>query len=125
MNTVILTEQKILEAEKQLLEAMQKSDVEILDRLLHDDLLFVLPNGEVITKQMDLETHRSGNLILEAITASVDSIQCIDDNVVVTLQSRIKGEMLKQSFEGNFRYIRVWKMCGDELQVIAGSCVAM
>ncbi|WP_277011816.1 nuclear transport factor 2 family protein [Flavobacterium lindanitolerans] len=125
MSSLLLTEQKILEIENQLREAMKKSDVEILEQLLHDDLLFVLPSGEVITKKTDLETHKSGNLVLEEITSSIDSIKQIDENVVVTLSSKLKGKMLEQNFEGNFRYLRVWKMFDGQLKVIAGSCVAV
>ncbi|MGJ1286130.1 nuclear transport factor 2 family protein [Sphingobacterium spiritivorum] len=125
MSSIILNEQKILDIENQLREAMQKSDVEILDQLLHDDLLFVLSDGEVITKEMDLETHRSGNLVLEEITSSIDSIKQIGENVVVTLSSKIKGKMLEQYFEGKFRYLRVWKIFDGQLKVIAGSCVAV
>ncbi|PKW29727.1 nuclear transport factor 2 family protein [Flavobacterium lindanitolerans] len=125
MSSPLLTEQKILEIENQLREAMKKSDVEILEQLLHDDLLFVLPSGEVITKKTDLETHKSGNLVLEEITSSIDSIKQIDQNVVVTLSSKLKGKMLEQNFEGNFRYLRVWKMFDGQLKVIAGSCVAV
>ncbi|EEI92422.1 hypothetical protein HMPREF0765_2037 [Sphingobacterium spiritivorum ATCC 33300] len=125
MSSIILNEQKILDIENQLREAMQKSDVGILDQLLHDDLLFVLSDGEVITKEMDLETHRSGNLVLEEITSSIDSIKQIGEDVVVTLSSNIKGKMLEQNFEGNLRYLRVWKMFDGQLKVIAGSCVAI
>ncbi|KQS47361.1 hypothetical protein ASG38_07860 [Flavobacterium sp. Leaf359] len=125
MSSPLLTEQKILEIENQLREAMKKSDVEILEQLLHDDLLFVLPSGEVISKKTDLETHQSGNLVLEEITSSIDSIKQIDENVVVTLSSKLKGKMLEQNFEGNFRYLRVWKMFDGQLKVIAGSCVAV
>ncbi|OJX54486.1 MAG: DUF4440 domain-containing protein [Flavobacterium sp. 38-13] len=125
MSSPLLTEQKILEIENQLREAMKKSDVEILEQLLHDDLLFVLPSGEVITKKTDLETHKSGNLVLEEITSSIDSIKQIGENVVVTLSSKLKGKMLEQNFEGNFRYLRVWKMFDGQLKVIAGSCVAV
>ncbi len=125
MNSTILNEEKIAEIEKQLLEAMKKSDVKILDQLLHDDLLFVLPNGEVITKKMDLETHKSGNLILEEITSTIDSIKQIDEDVVVTLSSKIAGKMQEQNFEGNFRYLRVWKMVDGQLKIIAGSCIAI
>ncbi|SUJ21049.1 Uncharacterised protein [Sphingobacterium spiritivorum] len=125
MSSIILNEQKILDIENQLREAMQKSDIEILDQLLHDDLLFVLPGGEVITKQMDLETHRSGNLVLEKITSSIYSVKQVGENVVVTLSTNIKGKMQEQYFEGNFRYLRVWKMFDGQLKVIAGSCVAI
>lgn len=125
MNSITLNQQKILEIENRLLEAMKKSDVEILDQLLHDDLLFVLPSGEVITKEMDLETHKSGNLVLEEITSAIEAIKQIGENVVVTLSSTISGTMSGQKFEGNFRYLRVWKIVDNQLKVIAGSCSAI
>jgi len=125
MNSILINEQKILEVEKQLLEAMKKSDIKTLDQLLHDDLLFVLPSGEVITKEMDLETHKSGNLVFEEITSSIDSIKQIGKNAVVTLSLKISGKILEQYFEGNFRYLRVWKMFDNQLKVIAGSGVAI
>lgn len=123
MNPTTPDEQKVLVMESMLLEAMKKSDVKVLDQLLHDDLLFVLPTGDVITKQMDLETHKSGNLTLQEITSSIHSIKQIGDTVVVTLSSKITGKMLDQDFEGNFRYLRVWKMFDGQLKVIAGSGV--
>ena len=125
MNSTLVNKQKILEVEKQLLEAMKTSDIKTLDELLHDDLLFVLPSGEVITKEMDLATHKSGNLVFEEITSSIDSIKQIGENVVVTLSLKIAGKMLEQHFEGNFRYLRVWKMFDNQLKVIAGSGVAI
>lgn len=85
MNSMLVNEQKIQKVEKQLLEAMKTNDIKTLDQLLHDDLLFVLPSGEVITKEMDLEIHKSGNLIFEEITSSIDSIKQIVENVVVTV----------------------------------------
>jgi ketosteroid isomerase-like protein len=112
-----------LEVENKLLEAMKKSDVAVLDQLLHEDLLFIHSTGEVISKQMDLETHQSGNLILQEIISSIDSIKLFDENFVVTLTSRITGKMSGQNFEGKFRYLRVWKMFNGQLKVIAGSCV--
>lgn len=121
----MVTEQKVLDIEKHLLKAMKESDVKVLDGLLHDDLLFVIPSGEVITKQKDLETHQSGNLVLEEISSSVDSISLIGETAVVTLSSTIRGKMLQQNFEGQFRYIRVWKLFDGQLKVIAGSCIAV
>lgn len=117
--------QIIRDCENQLQEAMLNSDIQILDRLLQDDLLFILPTGDVITKKMDLKTHQSGNLKLDEINSTLDSIQCIDDNAVVTLTLELKGKSFNQSFEGKFRYLRVWKKIGDQFKVIAGSGVAI
>ena len=74
---------------------------------------------------MDLQTHQSGNLILQEITSSIDSIKHIEENVIVTLTSNIKGQMLAQTFEANFRYLRVWKMFNGQFKVIAGSGVQL
>lgn len=125
MNPITINEQKVLAVEEQLRQAMKSSDVAMLDQLLHEDLLFVLPSGQVVTKQMDLETHQSGNLILQEITSSIDSIKHIEENVIVTLTSNLKGKMLEQSFEANFRYLRVWKMFNGQFKVIAGSGVQL
>ncbi len=46
--------EQILQLEQRLLEAIKTSDVEVLDQLLHDDLLFIAPNSQTITKEMDL-----------------------------------------------------------------------
>ena len=125
MNSAILNENNIRKVENQLLEAMKRSDVQVLDQLIHDDLLFVLPTGEVITKEMDLETHRSGNIVFEEIISSVETIKLIEDNAIVTLSLKLKGKMLQQGFEGRFRYIRVWKMMEEKFKIIAGSCTAI
>jgi hypothetical protein len=52
-------ETQIHECEARLYTAMATSDVSELDMLIADDLLFVGPTGELATKAMDLEVHRS------------------------------------------------------------------
>ena len=43
----------VIEFEHSLIEGIRKSDIPFLDGILHDDLLFLAPNGQVVTKQMD------------------------------------------------------------------------
>lgn len=50
---------EILRAEASLRQAMLESDVEALDRLVHDRLLFAGPDGAVYRKEDDLRVHRS------------------------------------------------------------------
>lgn len=117
MNTQI-----IKEYEQKLLTAMQAHDVLQLDLLLHDDLLFIIPDGSTITKSMDLEAHRSGAMVIERIATTIEQISTIEDVAVVTLRMETKGSMLGSAIEGEFRYIRVWKKMTDRYCVIAGSC---
>lgn len=125
MESILITEQKVLDAEKQLSIAMKDSNVEMLDELIHGDLLFILPTGETITKEMDLAIHKSGQLVLEEILPCIETIKLIDDIVVVTVTSKLKGKMQQQPFEGQFRYLRVWKIFDGKMKVIAGSCNAL
>lgn len=52
--------ESIVTAEIELLTAIKNADVAALENLLHDDLLFNLPDGNTITKEFDLNSHRSG-----------------------------------------------------------------
>ena len=121
MDQVLTIKDQIYDAEKQLLSAIKAGDIETLGALLHDGLLFILPNGQTVTKQMDIDAHRSGNLVIEKISFNIDDICIIDTTAVTTLTKKISGKMHEQSFEGEFKYIRVWKFTHDKWQVIAGS----
>ncbi len=119
----LLSEEQIIDCEKRLLEAIKSGDVRALDDLLHDDLLFMIPNGQIITKVMDLEAYRTGSMIINEITSHLDLLNLMGEVAVVTLTIDTKGVMLGQPNEGTFRYIRVWKQFGDSCRVIAGSCI--
>nr|WP_235550227.1 nuclear transport factor 2 family protein [Paenibacillus sp. Soil724D2] len=57
----------IIACEERLRTAMLFSDVELLDELIADDLTFVNHLGQVLSKETDIEAHRSGNLKMTGI----------------------------------------------------------
>ena len=116
---------QVTASESDLVEAMKTSNVELLDTLLHDDLLFNGPNGETATKAMDLKKYRSGNINLHTVESSDLMLSCIGDVVVVAVTVEIKGNYLGQDVDGRFRYLRVWKLFESRWKVIAGSVVAL
>jgi len=113
--------EKIAMLEDELIRAIRASDVVALDQLLHDDLLFVAPNGQTVTKQMDMKSHRSGQMIVEKLESVIEEINVIGDTAVVTVVYQTKGTMLGNPIEGRFKYIRVWKLFETGWKVIAGS----
>jgi hypothetical protein len=119
----LLSKKQIILAEYQLADAMKKHDVEILDKLIHDDLVFHTPDGSVITKTIDLEAHRSGAMVIESIISSGQKISLFDDTAIVSVLVETKGEMLGQPVAGKFRYIRTWKSINGMPKIIAGSCI--
>lgn len=51
-------EEQIIDCENRLLEAIKLGNIKVLDELLHDDLVFNIPTGKTITKEMDIENYR-------------------------------------------------------------------
>lgn len=119
----MITEEQILQAEEKLLRSIKESDVQQLDKLLHNDLLFILPTGEIITKDLDLQAYGSGKMKIREINCRDQTINIIGDSAVVSVMIRLKGEAFGQPIEGEFRYLRIWKILDQDLKVIAGSCV--
>jgi hypothetical protein len=116
---------QIIISENSLLEAMKTNNVERLDALLHDDLLFNGPSGETATKAMDLHNYRSGTIHLHTVAASNQTIRLIGDTAVVVVTVELRGIYLGQALDGQFRYIRVWKFAESTWKVIAGSVVPL
>lgn len=115
----------VVNAEIELLAAIKKADVSVLEKILHDDLLFNLPDGNTITKEFDLDSYRSGKMKIDSLEASDQIINIIGDSAVVAVTVSLKGTFDNNPVKGVFRYIRVWKQFEDNLKVIAGSCVAL
>lgn len=115
------TRSQIVECEKVLLIAMQYGNLEKLDQLIHNDLAFVIPSGQVITKAMDLQAYRSKKMIISSIIASEQEIIIFEDTATVTVTIDMKGTYLNQALDGKYRYLRTWKLFGSSWKVIAGS----
>jgi len=116
---------QVIDNEKKLLLAMKTNNVELLDQLLHDELLFNGPSGETATKAMDLENYRSGNINLHTLESSDLMLNMVGDDIVVAVTVEIKGNYLGQEIDGKFRYLRIWKLFENNWKVIAGSVVTL
>lgn len=115
----------VIDAEIELLTAIKKSDVLALETILHDDLLFNMPDGQTITKEFDLNSYRSGKMKIDTLEASDQIINIIGDSAVVTVTIALKGTYDDNPINGVLKYIRVWKEFENNLKVIAGSCVQL
>ena len=112
-------------AELELIRAIRASDIAYLERILHPDLLFIAPDGQVITREMDLASHKRGDMVVEALTPTFEDIRILGDNATVVVVYDTRGSMLGHPIEGRFRYIRFWKEFPGGIQVIGGACFAL
>lgn len=112
---------RISKYEDALSNAMLNADLEKLDELIHDQLLFTVPTGDLITKEMDLGAYRSGMMKLTAIEKREMEAREIDDTILVSVIVEMKGSFNNQPMDGTYRFLRVWKKTDSGYQIIAGS----
>jgi ketosteroid isomerase-like protein len=118
-----LTHEEIIKLEYRLIEAIKTSDINFIENVLHDDLLFIAPNGQVVTKEMDLASHKSGEMTVEQLIPKFEGFNIIGDTAISIVVYDTKGTMLGQPISGRFRYIRTWKVFTDGLKIISGACL--
>ncbi len=117
----IITKKDVSDVENQLFLAQLASDVDALDQLLYDDLLAVSPTGQTLTKEMDLNAHRSKAMIIEEASTEIDDIKIIQDTALTIVTMSAKGKLMGTPLEGKFRYFRVWKYIDGTLKVVGAS----
>lgn len=118
----MITIKDIETCEEKLMQAMKNCDLAIIGELLHDDLLFNAPNGETITKDIDMAAYRSGNMVVDDYSISDRQISLIDDTGIVAVSVEVKGSFMLQPIHGTFRYIRIWKYIDGAFKMIGGGC---
>ncbi|HEY0896044.1 MAG TPA: nuclear transport factor 2 family protein [Sphingobacteriaceae bacterium] len=122
---IAITAEEILKQEGKLYKAIKEGNVTALDELLHDDLLFIIPSGEVITKEMDLNTYRDEALVIDELQPRVENLNIIGDMAVITITMQLTGRYNAVPFDTHFRYIRFWKKFDDGIKAVGGSGVAI
>ncbi|MEO0894826.1 MAG: nuclear transport factor 2 family protein [Bacteroidota bacterium] len=113
--------EKISALEAQLRQALLEADSSTMDQLIHEDLLFVIPDGSTMSKALDLEAYEQGNMTLHNFEVVEMEIRPLGDVALVNLVAKLEGQYQGEKFKGTFRYLRVWKSFSDAWQVVAGS----
>lgn len=121
----MITETEIRALEDELQDAMVNDNIAALDKLLHDDLQFIAFNGMVVSKAMDLDSHRSDAMSISKMTRTDEHIKIIGDTATVTVSADLTGIEDSQRMTMRLRYLRVWKKVGDKCQIIAGCCTPL
>ncbi|MDQ0349868.1 nuclear transport factor 2 family protein [Ancylobacter vacuolatus] len=97
-------------AERLLCAAALAGDVAALDALLADDLVFVNQFGHVLSKQDDLDLHRTGAFALETLAFSDYRLSSIAPGVVrAVLRADASGTAGGAPFEAKLRFTRIWR----------------
>ena len=107
-------------SETALRAAMLANDVEALDALLDDDLVFTVPTGQVISKEDDLAAHRAKLLRLDTLDVIEMRASAVDEMILTTTRAALAGRFDGAAFTGTFAYTRLWRRWGAHWRVVAG-----
>lgn len=99
---------ELLAAEGRLQAAQLAGDVAALDQLLHDRLLAVGPDGELVTKEMDLASHRDRVLTLSTLEQLQLEYVVADRTGVTAVLMALTGANAGTPFDVRMRYVRTW-----------------
>lgn len=113
---------EIVALEARIRAAQMSGDVDTLDALIADELLFTGPDGQLATKAQDLEAHRSGAVRFRGHEPEELRVHRVGANVIVSaLRAVLSVEVGGSLVRGEYRYTRVWAREGDgPWRVVAG-----
>ncbi|HXV16071.1 MAG TPA: nuclear transport factor 2 family protein [Gemmatimonadaceae bacterium] len=113
---------EITELEARIRAAQLTADIEALDTLISEDLLFTGPTAELGTKAQDLDAHASGAIRFRKHEPEELRIRRVGENVAVTaLRTNLTVEVAGSRVSGTYRYTRVWaRENGGPWQVVGG-----
>lgn len=119
---VNMDERLIINYEERLREAMLNGDVNSLNNLISDNLIFVNHLGQILTKEADIEAHRSGVLNFTSIKILDQKVILLENSAVTVTRTALEGIFGIEPIEGEMCYSRVWQMNGDKLTIVSGHC---
>ncbi len=113
------------EAEEALRAAQLAGDVDALDRLIDDALIFVALDGGVVSKADDLAMHRSKRIRIEKLEPSDRRVALHGDVAVVTVKMSAAAVIDGQRHENVLRYTRFWSRRSGAWRIIGGHMSAV
>jgi Domain of unknown function (DUF4440) len=106
--SVVPSAETLLRAERQLQAAQVAGDVAGLDRLLHDQLVAIGPDGTRFTKSDDLADHRSGaSVISELVEEDLETL-VVGATGVTFFTGTVAGVFEGSPLTARLRYTRTW-----------------
>ncbi|MQR86423.1 DUF4440 domain-containing protein [Bacillus megaterium] len=118
-----MNQARVIEYEEMLRSAMLSNNIELLEELLSDELIFVNHLGEWLSKEQDINAHRSKSLDIAGIEVLEQKIKLFQELAVTVTKVALNGSLATdESIGGEYCYTRVWKDVEGKLKVVSCHC---
>ena len=115
-----MNQAKVIEYEEMLRSAILSRNVELLEELLSDELIFVNHLGQRLSKEEDIDTYRSKSLDITGIEVLEQEIKLFQELAVTVTKVAVNGSLATgEALGGEYSYTRVWKDVGGKLKVVS------
>ena len=110
--------QKVIDLDKQRMDAMAKKDLAALNTLISDDLIYTHSSARLDTKQTLLGNMEAGSTVYTSVVPSDVKAQDLGDTVVLTGSCKIS--VMSQGRPNSFgvRFTDVWANQGGKWQMV-------
>jgi ketosteroid isomerase-like protein len=110
--------QKVIELDKQRMDAMAKKDLAALNKLISDDLVYTHSSARLDTKKSLIGNMESGGTVYTSVVPSDVKAQDLGDTVVLTGSCKIS--VMSQGRPNSFgvRFTDVWANTGGQWQMV-------
>lgn len=115
--------EEIVRCEEEFFQAMRVMDIQTLDKLLHDRLIYNNFTGEVLTKEMDMKGAKSGVMTVDSVECLEREIELFDDTAMVSTVAHLKASLQGNDIDVKTRFLRTWKKFDDGWKIIGASSI--
>lgn len=112
-------EQQLIQMERDLAQAVLRSDVAVMDRYTADDFVGVDSAGKEINKAQILARFQTPGAAIESIRHDDIKVRVFGDSAVATARTVVRGKAAGQEFAGEYPYMRVWIKRDGRWQAVA------
>lgn len=118
-----MNQARIMEYEEMLRSAMLSNNIELLEELLSDELIFVNHLGQWLSKEEDINAHRSKSLDIAGMEVLKQEVKLFQELAVTVTKVALNGALATgESIGGEYSYTRVWKDVEGKLKVVSCHC---
>jgi ketosteroid isomerase-like protein len=118
-------ESTIRAVEERLWRAQLSGDVEALDDLIADDLLFTGLAGSLETKAADLRQHASGALKITKLEVLEFRVRAMPGGAITSVKMDAAAVIAGKLATATLRYTRVWVSEGGRWRIAGGHMSAV
>ena len=105
---VLQTQQEIKTLQGEVIQAILKSDTNVMEKYYSDDYVAIHGDGKLTTKAQEMENFKSGVTKYDYITVREAKIRIYGDTAVVNALASVKTIVNGQPYSGDVRNTRVW-----------------